>query len=90
MIESEKGLTFDELSQTFFLKKWLSDEIICDFRLIVKNRKHILSHRILYANFYEIQLEQLPVTPAKLIRIAQAEMDNYPVHRLMQFYLDGR
>ena len=88
LIESEKVLSFDEIAQTFFSKKWLPDELACDFRLIIENRKHVLSHRILYANFYELKLKQLPDAPHELIRIARTEMDHYPVHRLMQFYLD--
>ena len=88
LIESENVLSFDEISRVFFLKKWLPDYQDCDFRLIIENRKHVLSHRILYANFYELTLNQLPDAPKELIRIARTEMENYPVHRLMQIYFE--
>ena len=88
LIESEKTLSFDEISQAFFLKKWLPDDLVCDFRLIIENRKHVLSHRILCVNFYELTLQQLPDASEELIRIVRTEMDNYPVHRLMQIYLE--
>jgi len=88
LIESEKALSFDEIIQAFSSKKWLPDGLISDFRLRIENRKHVLSHRILYANFYELELKHLPDAPNELIRIAHTAIDDYPVHRLMQFYLE--
>jgi len=88
LIESKNALSFEEIIQAFSSKKWFPDNLTCDFRLKTENRKHVLSHRILYANFYELKLKHLPDAPKELIRIAHTTMDDYPVHRLMQFYLE--
>ena len=86
LIESEIPLDFNQLSDIIRQKKWLSEPTDYTFRLIVKNKKHVLSHRILYADFYEVRLEKLPETPAGLTKIA--DWEEYPIHRLMQHYLE--
>jgi A/G-specific adenine glycosylase len=88
VIESETPLTFDALIQTTALREWVPDEPASDFHIRIEKRKHVLSHRVLYATFYECTLKQLPEPPEGLLRIARTETENYPVHRLMQFYLE--
>ncbi|MDR0540690.1 MAG: A/G-specific adenine glycosylase [Dysgonamonadaceae bacterium] len=88
VIESEKPLTFDEIIRNASFSEWFAGETADDFRLKIENRKHVLSHRILYATFYELILNRLSDPPEGFIRIARAQTDNYPVHRLMQFYLE--
>jgi A/G-specific adenine glycosylase len=87
LIESEMPLDFNELSEQIRENGWLPDSNDYPFRLVVKNKKHILSHRILYASFYEIKMEKLPET-AGLTRITPADLDDYPLHRLMQYYFE--
>ena len=86
LIESEIPLDFKQLGDIIRQKKWLSEPTDYTFRLVVKNKKHVLSHRILYADFYEVELEKLPETPAGLTKIT--DWEEYPIHRLMQYYLE--
>jgi A/G-specific adenine glycosylase len=88
LIESEKAIEPEELIQSNYFPGFLSPENIRSFRLVIKNRKHILSHRVLYATFVEVFLEKEPKILEKFMQIEEEEIDKYPVHRLMQYYIE--
>jgi A/G-specific adenine glycosylase len=86
-IESERPLAFDELVRRSTAEDWfpaMAADAPPTLRLRIENRKHVLSHRILYASFYSIMVKQLPAAPSGMVRITRGEMENYPIHRLMQ------
>jgi A/G-specific adenine glycosylase len=91
MIESRKPLDFKELKEMKEFKEWFPDNQKYDFRIVIENKKHILSHRILYATFYDVGA--LRATPLQnrddLIKIKQTDKEEYPVHRLMQYYWEN-
>jgi A/G-specific adenine glycosylase len=89
VIESDAPLSFDEILRMAPLQAWLPDETGGDFRVRMENRKHVLSHRVLFATFYELTVKRLPDPPEGLVRIACPEIDDYPLHRLMLIYLDA-
>ena len=86
-IESEEPLSFEQLQQTEQFKKLFS-ESQGKFKLIVSDKKHVLTHRILYANFYEVVLNKEPDSLSAFTKILSKDLDIYPIHRLMQFYLE--
>jgi A/G-specific adenine glycosylase len=88
LIESENALETENLIQSHFFPGLLSAEKISSFRIIIKNRKHVLSHRILYATFIEVFLKKEPEAPETFMQIKNEEIDQYPLHRLMQYYLE--
>jgi A/G-specific adenine glycosylase len=87
-IESEKPLEWETLMQTDAFKTLFPINESTHFQRIIKNRKHILSHRTLYADFYEVLIENAPASFSGFIKIRPDEIDEYPVHRLMQIYLE--
>jgi A/G-specific adenine glycosylase len=89
-IESEIPLEFEDLIQHPGFRDIFPSEHIAGFQLKIKNRKHVLTHRILYASFYEIQLDEVPESLAKYRKIKQNEFEEYPIHRLMQIYLENK
>ena len=89
LIESEAQLDFEQLTQTQLFKEWFPEEEKHSFKLIIENKKHILSHRILYVNFYQIQIEKERAEFQQFTKIKMDEIDKYPVHRLMQYYLES-
>jgi A/G-specific adenine glycosylase len=89
VVESDRPLTFHEITGTPPFKEWFPTPPPGHFHARLENRKHVLSHRILYASFYELPTSPLPCPPAGLLRIAREEISNYPVHRLMQLYLNS-
>ena len=94
MIESEIPLQFEDLqSDPQFLTIFQNTKDL-KFRLILENKKHVLSHRRLFASFYEVVIDDnyMPQTVAdssgSLIKIPESTIDTYPTHRLMELYLE--
>jgi A/G-specific adenine glycosylase len=90
LIESDVPLDFEQLSRTPQFKEWFREEYACVFKRIIEKRKHVLSHRVLYADFYEVYIEKgLKILP-EFTKIKKEELNKYPVHRLMQYYLEEK
>ena len=87
-IESEEPLSFEQLQQTEQFKKLFPEKTHGKYRLIISGKKHVLTHRILYANFYEVILDKEPDSLSAFTKISSKDLDIYPIHRLMQFYLE--
>jgi len=88
LIESETPLEWEDLTGTSDFKALFPESEPVDFRLVLKNQKHVLTHRILYASFFEVTINKIPESFSQLISIPSGAIDEYPIHRLMQIYLD--
>jgi A/G-specific adenine glycosylase len=88
MIETERPMSFVELQQEKSFRKLFPDIHASTFRLQIANKKHVLTHRILWANFYEVTLESLPNSFSNFIRVMESALETYAVHRLMQSYFE--
>ena len=88
LIESETPLEWEELIATDDFKTLFLLAEPANFRLVLKNQKHVLTHRILYASFYEVSVEKAPQSFAKFTLVFPCDMDEYPIHRLMEIYLE--
>ncbi|GHT02945.1 A/G-specific adenine glycosylase [Bacteroidia bacterium] len=88
LIESSTPLNFNELSQKEVFQSWFPKN--AQFKLVVENKKHILSHRIIYATFYAVTCPDACKSIARndLTKIPVDSIGQYPVHRLMQYYLE--
>jgi len=89
LIESEIPLEWEELIHTDDFKSFFPSGKPVQFQLVLKNQKHVLTHRILYASFYEVVMEKTPESFDKFIAIPAIAIDDYPIHRLMQIYLEN-
>ena len=67
----------------------LTDKVPCDAVLLRQNVKHILTHRILYADFYLLEVSKKPSLPDDYIWIPEADIDNYAHPRLIEILLDS-
>ena len=56
--------------------------------LLKSNVKHVLTHRIIHANFYRLECHERPTLPADFIWIDEADIDQYAIPRLMEMLLD--
>jgi len=88
MIESEVPLEWEDLTGADDFKALFPSVEPVAFRLVLKNQKHVLTHRILYASFYEVTVKEVPEYFARFISIHSGAIDEYPIHRLMQMYLE--
>ena len=90
LIESATPLSYEDLIHSSLFKVWFEKlRNSSGLHLKITGKKHVLSHRILYADFYEINITD-EILPQELpfLKIKEEELEAYPVHRLMQFYLE--
>ena len=55
--------------------------------LLRQNVKHVLTHRMLYADFYLLETDKRPKLPSDYIWIAESALDNYALPRLIEVLL---
>ena len=67
---------------------WLVDEIPEGARLMRKDVKHVLTHRVIFADFWLWEPEQQPLLPEDYSWIKEEELDNYGVPRLVEMMLN--
>ena len=55
-------------------------------QLLRKNVKHVLTHRVLYADFYLLESNDKPEIPLDYIWIPESDIDNYALPRLIEMH----
>ena len=68
---------------------WLTDEVPQGAVLQRQRIKHVLTHRILYADFYLWETAERPSLPEDYFWIPEADIDNYGVPRLIEIMLES-
>ena len=64
-------------------EKWAS-QVIVNSQLLAKQVKHVLTHRVLYADFYLWEVETRPQLPDDYIWIKESELGDYAKPRLIE------
>jgi A/G-specific adenine glycosylase len=90
MIETARRMSFEELQEEESFRELFPDGDRLTFRLRMADKKHVLTHRVLWASFYEVVWTGAPVSFGNFIRIEAQALERYAVHRLMQGYLEER
>ena len=67
---------------------WLTDEVPNGVVLLRQNVKHVLTHRVLYADFYLLEVSEKPLLPVDYIWIPESDIDNYALPRLIEILLE--
>ena len=57
--------------------------------LLKKGVKHVLTHRILMADFYLLEASEKPALPADFIWIREQDLDNYALPRLIEILISN-
>ena len=68
---------------------YLVDEAPAGAIMLRQNVKHVLTHRVLYADFYLWDVEQRPSLPDDYIWIKESELDDYAKPRLIEILLES-
>ena len=63
---------------------WLVEKAPVGALLLRQGVKHVLTHRILMADFYLMEVGEKPVLPPDYIWIKETELDQYAVPRLIE------
>ena len=66
---------------------WLTEDVPEGARLIRKNVKHVLTHRIIYADFWLWEPDRQPVLPEDYCWINEEDWVNYGIPRLIEIML---
>ena len=66
---------------------WLNNEIPAGAVLLKQHVKHVLTHRVLYADFYLWEVTERPQLPDDYIWIKESELDDYAKPQLIEKYL---
>ncbi len=67
---------------------WLVEEVPDGAVLLAKDVKHVLTHRVLYADFWLWETDKRPSLPEDYFWISESDIDNYGVPRLIEILLD--
>lgn len=67
---------------------WLTDDVPAGARLLRQGVRHVLTHRVIYADFWLWQPDQRPQLPDGYFWIKEADTDRYGMSRLMEMLLE--
>lgn len=67
---------------------WLTDTVPSGAVLLRRGVKHVLTHRVLYADFYVWEPTERPLLPDDYIWVQEEDIDNYGVPRLIELLLE--
>ena len=68
---------------------WLTNDVPCGAVIQRQRVKHVLTHRILYADFWLWETNERPQLPDDYIWIKEEEIGNYGVPRLIEILLES-
>ena len=67
---------------------WLAEDVPCGAVLQRQHVKHVLTHRILYADFWLWEVDKRPTLPEGYFWIKEDEVGNYGVPRLIELLIE--
>lgn len=88
LIETDSHLSLEELQLTEQFRILFDKIEDVSIKSISKTLKHILSHRIIYAVFYEVEISSEILGEKSLIKIPLEKRSDYPISRLVDRYLE--
>jgi A/G-specific adenine glycosylase len=86
LIETQKDLPVEELKDTEPFRKLFESAVNVKIRY-VKQIKHILSHQIISAIFYMVEVADIQLDNDYL-KIKRSDVEDYPVSRLVHKYIE--
>lgn len=88
LIETEREISESELMDSLQFRALFAAGESPSIRLLQKGVRHVLSHRIIYADFYEVTLPENAASFAGFTKINVADIEHYAVPRLIHAFLE--
>ena len=89
LIESNTALAVDDFIRKQEFASIFKENSVVNVRLLNKT-KHVLSHRIIYADLYELEAQDIKMDfLSKYTRLNMADLELYPVSRLMHNFFEN-
>ncbi|MEG2791220.1 MAG: A/G-specific adenine glycosylase [Odoribacter sp.] len=86
LIETTQPTDLADLQQTETYRQLMDNVGTIRILRSVEMPKHILSHRIIYARFHEIEIDRLSTALARYLAVPAEQLENYAVSRLISLY----
>ena len=88
LIETDRAMDFAELQETDIFRQLFEGIGRLDVSVVLRGVKHVLSHQILYAAFYRIEIERENETLKSYLSVGVSDVEKYAVPRLIHIYLE--
>ncbi|MDR0989568.1 MAG: A/G-specific adenine glycosylase [Prevotellaceae bacterium] len=88
LIETPDKLSEEDFRKLPLLHSLASETELSTLRLVCRGVKHVLSHRIIYANFYTLMLTEGSSSFSSYQRVSIGALKNYAVSRLTEAFLE--
>lgn len=86
LIETEEAVDFGELQRSEAYCRLLDGVDEIRVLRMIEMPKHVLSHRIIYARFYELEVSHFSAGMKHYLQVGEEEMEKYAVSRLIELY----
>ncbi len=86
LIETERPFDLGELQQTEAWRQLLEGAGRIQILHVCRMPKHVLSHRIIHACFYEIEVEHFTEAMNGYLQVTDVDLEKYAVSRLIELY----
>lgn len=88
LVESDSSLTEEEFYRHPEVRTLVETFPDHCFRPLCHGVRHVLSHRVIHADFYELQLPPESISFGSCLRIREEELDDYPFSQLIVRFLE--
>lgn len=88
LIETDNAVTETELISLPAFTHLIAGEEVVPIRLLKANVKHVLSHQVIYTNFYEVKIPEDSAAFSSYLKIKREELGDYAVPRLIHAFLE--
>ena len=88
LIETDCNLTETEFLASDTFRSLFAKNENPVVEIMQRDVKHILSHRVIYANFYGIELPEDSHSLASYLRVELTDLENYALPRLIHAFLE--
>ncbi|GAE83695.1 A/G-specific adenine glycosylase [Bacteroides reticulotermitis] len=88
LIETATAVSEDEFLSLADFQAMLAPGEEPLIRCVCRNVKHVLSHQVIYANFYEVTLPEESVSFSRYQKIRVNELEQYAVSRLIHTFIE--
>lgn len=88
LVETDTPVAEEEFRDLPQVKAFFGNGEVPVLRAICRDVKHVLSHRVIYANFYEVVLLEDSEAFSACLRVNTDDLERYAVSRLMHAFLE--
>lgn len=90
LIETPQPMDLADLQQSGIYREWMNGVEEVKVLKMIEMPGHVLSHRIIYACFYELEVSRFSEAMHGFLQVPDGEMEQYAVSRLIELYRERK